>query len=269
MLNWENIGSLVKPAVTLGLILLVGHFVIVALLKMMKRGLERGKMDRSLAQFLLKTCNIAFHVLIVLSALNTIGISTTGILAALSAAAVAVAVGLRDSLGNVAGGILLLLSPRFLSGDYIRVEEDEGTVVRVDLLHTTLRTIDNKLISIPNGVLVNSHIVNYTREEKRRVDITFSVSYDADTEQAKQVILSVLMQHPLVLKQPEEPMARVMKYNDSSVDIVTRSWCSTPDYWTVYFDLMEQVRGALERNQIFIPYPRLDVHIKERETVGK
>ena len=171
--------------------------------------------------------------------LNTIGISTNGVLAALSAAALAVAVALKDSLGNVAGGILMLISPRFLSGDYIEAGGDEGTVVGVDLLHTTIRTADNKLVSIPNGVLINSHITNYTREEKRRVDITLPVSYDADIEKTKKIIFDVILRHSLVLSEPEKPMARVMKYSESSVDIIMRCWCNTSDYWNVYFDLTE------------------------------
>ena len=182
-------------------------------------------------------------------------------LAALSAVAVAVSVALKDSLSNVAGGILLLISPRFVSGDYILAGGDEGTVERVDLLHTTMRTIDNKVVSIPNGVLINSHITNYTRESKRRVDITFSISYEADIENVKSIIRNVLKNHPLVLNEPDEPMVRVMKYSDSAVEVITRSWCNTPDYWTVYFDLMENVRGELERNGITIPYNQIDVHV--------
>lgn len=263
MLTWENICGILKPLAKMVMILIIGHVIAVYIVKIIKRAFDRSHIDDSLAVFLLKTIKIVLNILVILSALNTVGVSTNGVLAALSAAAVAVAIALRDSLSNVAGGILLLISPRFLSGDYISAGGDEGTVVRVDLLHTTVRTIDNKLVSIPNGVLINSHITNYTREEKRRVDIDFPVSYEADIEKTKQIIYSVISRHPLVLSEPEEPMVRVMKYNDSSVDIITRSWCNTPDYWTVYFDLTEQVRAELGKNGITIPYNQLDVNIKE------
>lgn len=262
MFTWETIWNLSKPFLKMGLILLIGHFGSVYLVRMIRKIFARSKMDNSLAEFLTKAINITFHILVVLSALNTIGVSTTGVLAALSAAAVAVAVALKDSLGNVAGGILLLLSPRFLSGDYIAAGGDEGTVERVDLLHTTVRTVDNKTVSIPNGVLINSHITNFTREPKRRVDITFPVPYEANIERTKQIIRNVILKHPLVLTEPDEPVVRVMKYNDSSVDVITRSWCNTPDYWEVYFDLVEQVRAELEQNGIEIPYNQLDVHVK-------
>lgn len=261
MFNFENIWTIARPLLKVGLILLVGHFITVYVVRMLRKMFTKGKMEVSLLNFLTKAINITLHVLVVLVALNSIGISTTGILAALSAAAVAVAVALKDSLSNVAGGILLLVSPSFVSGDYISAGGDEGTVERVDLLHTTVRTIDNKVVSIPNGVLINSHITNYTKESKRRVDITFSVPYEADVEMVKSLIVNIIKNHPLVLREPDEPMARVMKYSESSVDIITRSWCNTPDYWTVYFDLMEQVRSALEQNGIAIPYNQLDVHV--------
>ena len=263
MFTWENIWSMLKPFIKMGAILLIGHFIVVYIMRIVKRTFTHSKMDNSLSEFLLKTINIILHIFVILSALNTVGISTNGVLAALSAAAVAVAVALKDSLNNVAGGILLLFSPRFFSGDYIAAGGDEGTVERVDLLHTTVRTADNKVVSIPNGILINSHITNYTREEKRRVDITFPVSYEADIEKAKQIIIAVLCGHPLVLDEPEKPMARVMNYNDSSVDIITKGWCKTPDYWRVYFDITEQVRAELENNDITIPYNHVDVHIKE------
>jgi small conductance mechanosensitive channel len=265
MFNWENIWNMSKPFLRMVLIILIGHFIIVYLVKMLRKMLEKSKTDVSLAGFLVKAVNIILHILVVLTALNAIGVSTTGILAALSAAAVAVAVALKDSLGNVAGGILLLISPSFSSGDYIAVGGDEGTVLRVDLLHTTLRTVDNKIVSIPNGVLINSHITNYTRESERRVDITFSVSYETDAEKAKELIRDTILKHPLVLSEPDVPLVRVMKYSENSVDIVTRSWCNTSDYWTVYFDLMESVRDVLGQNGIDIPYNQLDVHIIDNE----
>ncbi len=266
MFTWENIWTIVSPIMKMAIILIVGHFVIVYLLKLINRGFSKAKLDESLARFLSKAINIVLHILIILSALNTIGISTSGILAALSAAAVAVAVALKDSLSNVAGGILLLISPRFSTGDYIDAGGDEGTVLAVDLLHTTVLTVDCRQVSIPNGVLINDHITNYSREHKRRVDITFSISYEANVETAKKVALETILQHPLVLREPDEPFVRVRSYEDSSVNLITRTWCRTEDYWDVYFDLMEQVRAAFEHNGIRIPYTQLDVHIKESKT---
>ena len=262
MLTLYNILQIIKPLIKAALILLIGHFIIVYIIKIINRGFNRSKVDNSLAVFLSKGINIILHILVVLSALNSLGISTGGIIAAFSAAVVAVGVALKDSLGNVAGGILLLISPRFHSGDYIKTDTDEGTVIDINMLHTTIRTFDNKQISIPNGTLINSHITNYSAEETRRVDLTFSIPYETDAENAKSIIKNTILSHPKILTQPSEPFVRVISYEESSVNIITRTWCNTEDYWDVYFDLNEQVRDALKKEGIDIPYNQLDIHIK-------
>lgn len=262
MLNWEKVWSVVSPFIRPVLILAVGHIIIVCIIKLLDRALDRASPDRSLAKFLSKAANIVLHILIILSALSTAGISTGGIIATLSASALAVAVALKDSLSNVAGGILLLLSPRFATGDYIAANGDEGTVLGVDLLHTTLLTPDKKQVSIPNGILINEHITNYSREHERRVDIVFPISYDSDVKTAERVALETILKHPLTLTDTNEPFVRVHSYGDSAVNIITRTWCRTENYWDLYYDLTEQIRDAFEENGISIPYSQLDVHIK-------
>lgn len=249
------------PFIKALLILLIGHFVIVYIKKIVKHPLKKKNVDESFADFLLKTISTVLHTVVVLSALSTIGISTSGLIAALSAAVVAIGVALKDSLGNVAGGILLLISPRFATGDFIEANDDSGTVLKVDLLHTTIRTADNKQVSIPNGVLINSHITNYSTEDKRRVDIEFPIPYSADVEKAKSIIMDEIKKHECIINEPEKPLVRVLSYGDSAVNIVVRSWTKTEDYWTVYFDLTESVRKALESNAISMPFNRLDVSI--------
>lgn len=244
-------------------ILLIGHFLIVYLQKAVSRSLNKSKLDESLIRFTHKAVNIVLHLLVIISALTAIGVSTTGLIATFSAVAVGVSVALKDSLSNVAGGILLLLSPRFSTGDYISAGGDEGNVISVDLLHTTIRTIDSKQISIPNGVLINSHIINYSCENKRRVDIVFPISYGADIKKAKELAIGVLKNHPLTLSEPEEPFVRVRSYGDSAVNLLTRVWCKTDDYWNVYYDLIENIREIFDENGICIPYNQLDIHIKE------
>jgi len=253
-----------KPIIKALLILAIGHFAVVYIVRLIKKAFKRSNMDISLISFLIKAIQVVLYLLIVMAMLSSLGISTGGMLAALSAAGVAVAVALKDSLSNVAGGILLLISPRFATGDYIKTGGDEGTVQKVDLLHTNILTVDNRSVSIPNGVLINNHITNYTHENKRRVDITFSVSYDADTNAAKGIIKDTILNHPLTLKEPDEPLVRVSGYEDNGVNIATKTWCKTNDYWDVYFDLTEQVREALYSNGIEFPYNQIDIHIKEK-----
>lgn len=252
----------VMPFLKAILIVVVGKILITLIVKILKRSLEKTNTDASLANFLSKAVKILGYVIIIATIMGVFGISTTGIIAAVSAAAVGVGVALKDSLSNVAGGILLLFFPRFVTGDCIEVESDEGKVIAVDLMHTTILTFDNKQVSIPNGVLINNNIVNYSREETRRVDIVFPISYEADVNKAKDIAMETILKHPLTLKKPDEPFVRVKDYSDSSVNIVTRVWCKTENYWALHFDLTEQIREAFDNNKIDIPFNQLDVHIK-------
>lgn len=249
------------PILKTVLILLVGHYVIVLLLKLPRRALNKTKLDRSLIRFLLNTLNIGGHIVILLSALNELGISATGLLAALSAAAVAIALALKDSLSNIAGGILLMISPRFSTGDYIGVDGNEGYVTTIDLMHTTIRTRNNRFITFSNSVLLNSTVTNFTAEGIRRIDIRFPISYGADMELAKETALDVMHKHPKVLPESEQPIiSRVAEYGDSSVFLDLQPWCHCEDYWSVGYDLLEQIRVAFAEKGIEIPFNQLDVH---------
>ena len=247
------------------LILVAGHYLTVLVINIMKRSFKKIDVDVSLEKFLCKTVNIVLHVIIILSALNALGISTTGLLAALSAAAVAVALALKDSLSSIAGGIILLLTKRFKTGDFIEINGETGNVLQIDMMHTVLKTLDNRHVVIPNGVVVNSQIVDYSSEDIRRLDLAFSISYDNDVKKAESVIISVANAESRVLKTPELPFARVSEYAASSVDIAVQVWCKTSDYLPLKFDLLEEIRRAFDENGITIPYNQLDVHIENKD----
>lgn len=263
-MNWENAAKLLGPLLKAALILAAGHVLIVYLVRLLNRALKRTSLDQSLIRFLGRAASIAAHVLVVLSALTVLGVSTTGVIAALSALAVGVSVALKDSLGNVAGGILLLISPRFVTGDFISADGDEGKVVDVDLLHTTIRTPDNRQVSIPNGALINSHIINFSREPLRRVDLTIPISCDADTETAKRVALEVLGSHPMALREPDAPFARVRGYEDGAAQLALRVWCKTENYWPLYHDLLEQIGVRFAESGIAIAPKRIEVQVKDK-----
>ena len=239
-------------------------FAVVFIIKLLSKSFEKIKMDVSLEKFFLKVVNITLHIIVLLSALNALGISTTGLLAALSGAVVAVALALKDSLGSIAGGIIILLTKRFETGDYVEINGDEGTVVQVDLMHTTLKTLDNRHVVIPNAVAVNSRIIDYSSEETRRLDIVFQIGYGDDSEKAKQIILDAVNNHKMSLNEPEKPFARVTGFGDSAVDITLRVWCLRENYWQLKFDLLEQIKKAFDENGISIPFNQLDVHIKDK-----
>ena len=148
------------PVIKAAVIAVVGYFLVELLSKLLTKFFDKSRLDISLTKFLTKAVKITLYCIIGISVLNTVGISTTGLLAALSAAAVGIALALKDSLSNIAGGILLLVSPRFATGDFIEVAGEMGTVMQVDLMHTTLRTLDNRWVVIPNGNMINSQLIN-------------------------------------------------------------------------------------------------------------
>lgn len=244
-------------------VLVIGHILVRILLKVLDKALAKFNLDVSLIRFFSKTVNIVSHIFIILSALTTVGISTTGILAAMSAAAVAVSLALKDSLSNIASGILILMSKPFVTGDFIEVGDKAGTVVDIGMMSTIIITGDNRRVIIPNSQMSTSQVIDYSAEDIRRVDIVFSVGYNDDAEAAKAAILGVVEKHSLVmLDDPDKkPFARVSGYGESSVNITCRVWCKSTDYWTVYFDLMEQVKADFDKKGISIPFNQLDVHL--------
>lgn len=254
-------GSKVLGAV---LVVIAGHFIIKLLISMLDRSFQRVKLDASLSNFLRRALSITLRIILILSALTTLGISTTGLLAALSASAVAVALALKDSLGNLAGGILILLSRPFSTGDYIESLGLSGNVKCIDMIHTTLITPDNRQIVIPNGQMVNQTVINYSKEEYRRMDLKFSINCKDDPELAKKIIIDTVNSHNLTMQTPEEPFARVETYGDNSIDIAVRTWCKKEDYWTLHYDLIEQIRDALDNDGITVSKRLFDVRIIEK-----
>ncbi len=247
------------------LILLGGHYITVLLVKLARKSLAKTGMDISLEKFLCKSLNIVLHIIIVLSALNALGISTAGLLAALSAAAVAVALALKDSLSSIAGGIILLVTKRFSTGDFIEIGGEKGRVLQIDMMHTVLKTLDNRHVVIPNSTVANSQITDYSSEDMRRLDIVFSISYTDNVEKAQRVITETALKNPMVIKNaPEPPFARVTAYSASSVDILMQMWCKNADFMPLKYDLLEQVRKALEENGMTIPFNQLDVHLIDK-----
>lgn len=244
------------------LILLVGYILISILTKILKRGLERSKIDEVLHTFFLNCLKMLLWVILLITALAYLGIPPMSFLTVLGAAGVAVALALKDSLSNFAGGILIIISKPFSKGDFIEDLQISGKVEKIDLLYTTLMTFDNKVITIPNGKLANSTIINYSREQQRRVDCTFSVGYGDDIALVKEILATVSDSNPIIYKEPE-PVIGVAGHRDNSIEFHLRVWCATEDYWDVFYYLQEQVKLAFDLHKISIPYPQMDVHLKK------
>ena len=170
---------------------------------------------------------------------------------------------LQGSLANFAGGVLILLSKPFIIGDYVMINGEEGTVTKIDIVYTTLVKADNRVIKCPNGEVANNTIINFTNQDGRRVDVKFSIHYDADIEQAKTIVKHVIDKSPYTLKDKPNDVV-VMLLDESGVNLETRAWVAPKDYWDAYFYLNEHIKNELEKNSIIIPYNQLEVHVNSK-----
>ena len=234
--------------------------IIKVIQRCLNRILAKGKIEKSLHSFLRNSVNILLWFLFVLIMASAVGIDVTSLVAVLSVAGLAVSLAVQGSLSNLAGGIQVLTAKPFKVGDYIETNSVSGTVKEIGMAHTKLVTVDNKLIYIPNSEIAGAKIINYNPEELRRVDLVFSASYDDPTERVIDSIRSVIEAHPKALRDPE-PFVRLSAFKDSCIDYTVRVWCETGDYWDLYYDLLEQVRTAFDRDGITMTYPHMNVHL--------
>ncbi|MCI2229350.1 mechanosensitive ion channel [Polaribacter sp. MSW13] len=241
-------------------ILIIGLFVINLMVKASKKIMQKSGLDITLQKFLGNLLGWGLKILLFITVISKLGVTTTSFAAIFAAAGLAVGLALQGSLANFAGGVLIMIFKPFKIGDLIEAQGEIGVVKEIEIFTTKLTGLSNKEIIIPNGSISNGTIVNYTTEGTRRVDLTFGVSYDADIKQTKEVLMSVLTSHPKVLKDPA-PAITVSELADSSVNFAVRPWCKTEDYWTVYFDVTENTKIALDKAGIEIPYPH-QVEIK-------
>ena len=248
------------PIATIVLLLLACMVVMKVLLRLLDRTFRRLEVEKSLHTFVRAALRVFLWIITICLVLGYIGIPMTSLIAVLSVLGLAITLAVQGSLSNLAGGIQVLVSKPFKADDYIEVGSVGGTVAEVGLVYTKLRTIDNKIISIPNGQISGEKIVNYSTEEKRRVDLTFNTSYDDAPERVTACIRDVIGAHPKAFFTPE-PFVRVSAYQASSVEYTVRVWCATEDYWALYFDLLEQVKAAFDRAGIEMTYNHLNVHM--------
>ncbi|MGJ8591089.1 MAG: mechanosensitive ion channel family protein [Aquaticitalea sp.] len=236
------------------LIWIVGAWVIKLLVKGIRKALEKGDYDISLKQFLVNLVSWILKIVLIIVVLGTVGVETTSFAAILAAAGLAIGLALQGSLANFAGGVLIMLFKPIKVGDFIEAQGEAGTVKMIEIFTTKLTSPDNKEIIIPNGKLSNDNIVNYSALDMRRVDMVFGVGYDSDIRQTKDILMAQLSNHPLVLQEPA-PLVRLKELADSSLNFNVRPWVKTPDYWSVYYDIMENTKIALDEAGIDIPYP--------------
>jgi small conductance mechanosensitive channel len=262
ILNWAaSTGVKIVIAIVL---LLVSFRIITVFSRRLTKKLLGGKkkLDKTLTKTLIYVLGIVLRVLVVVCLVGYLGIDTSGLTALIASLGVCFGLAVNGAVSNIAGGVLILTTRPFRVDDYIEASGYSGTVEDIHITHTKLRTPDNKIVYIPNGTLSSDSIVNYSLQDTRRVDLTFSIGYNDDFSKAKDIILNICAAHELVLKDPE-PFVRVSEHSESSINIVTRVWTKNDDYWTVHFDLLESVKKAFDENGIEIPFNQLDVHLKK------
>lgn len=242
------------------IIFLIGRKLIRILQKMMSASFERTGVEIGVSKFLRSFTEFSLYALLVFIILGQLGVNTTSILAVLGTASLALSLSLQESLGNFAGGVLILMMKPFKVGDYITCPQGEGTVSMIGLVYTTLVTIDNKAITIPNGTLANSTVTNVTAMEKRRLDLTVGIGYRADLKKAKAVLEELYKEHPAILKDSEITIF-VDSLGDSSVVLGARGWVLAADYWKTRWDITEKIKLAFDDAGIEIPFNQMDVHI--------
>ncbi|MEG0924655.1 MAG: mechanosensitive ion channel family protein [Anaerovoracaceae bacterium] len=243
-----------------GIIFLGGFIALKIILHILKKALEKSKLDEALHAFILNATKIILWVVLIISLLSFLEVPAAPFITVLGACGAAIALALKDSLGNIAGGIIIIINKPFGKGDTIEISGVLGKVESIDLLVTQLKTFDNKVVTVPNGTITNSVLVNYSRENMRRVDCVFNISYDADLLKAKEILQIVAESNPDIFSEPE-PIIGVASHLDSAVTMDLKVWCATENFFDIKYFLEENVKLAFDEVGISIPYPQMDVHV--------
>lgn len=265
---WSNFLEYLPTLIVAVVVYIIGCIINKIIMKLLSKGLERSKIDATVHGFLKSLVKVVLICITIIIVLTILRVPMTSIITVVGSAGIAIGLALQSSLSNIAGGVIVLIAKNFRVGDYISINGTEGTVKEISIFSTNIITIDNKSIFVPNGIVSNSTIINFTREKTRRVDHIMSISYNNDTKKAISVINEVINNNSKILSVPE-PFVRICAFSSSSVDISVRVWVNSADYWDVYFDLLEQIKEAFDENGIVIPYNQLDIHMIKDGSVTK
>ncbi|AAN56338.1 mechanosensitive ion channel [Shewanella oneidensis MR-1] len=269
----ENLEGLLKQApdliMTYGLkilfalvIFFVGKYFAGVAQKVVHKLLNSRKVDPTVVSFVANLSWAVVFVFTIIATLGQIGVQTASLVAVIGAAGLAVGLALQGSLSNFASGVLMVLFRPCRVGDYIEAAGIAGTVDEITIFSTKLRTPDNKVIVAPNSSIMNGTITNYSASENRRIDLVICVSYSADLAQTKKVLTEILDNNQYVLKEPGYTVG-LSELASSSINFVVRPWVKTADYWTARFEILEQIKNALDAADIEIPFPQMDIHVKQ------
>ena len=242
--------------------ILLGYVGIRVLISILKRSVNRSKMEKTIPNFMISILNIGLMIMLIIGVLKMLGASTDSVVTLASVISLGVSLALQDVISGVANGFLLVTTKPFVEGEYVKIDSVEGTVVSISMFNTVLKTVDGIMITIPNSSATKTSIINYNRLPVRRIVINVPVAYGTKTEVMKKLIGGVAHSHEKVLKNPE-PSVRLTEYQDSNLNYTLKCWSKGTDYWDTMYDLMEQILDVLVDNNIPIDYNQLDLHIKD------
>lgn len=253
------IGQLLLNIAIAIIIVAVGRVVVKWLVKLIRKVMVRADIDPILVNFSSTIAKAVLMIFVLIAAIDQLGVDTTSFIAILGAAGLAVGLALKDSLQNFAAGIMMIIFRPFKIDDFIEAGGIMGSVEKISVFSTILKTKDNREITIPNGQIYAGAITNYSAKDTRRIDLVFSIGYDDDMLKAKQIMEEILQSHELVLADPM-PTVSVAELATNSVNFFVRPWVNSDDYWNVRADLIEKIKLAFDDNGITIPYPQMDIH---------
>lgn len=255
----SSLGAFLFNIVIAAMIIIVGRIVVKWIVKLLRKIMVRADLDPILVNFAGSIASSILLVIIVIAALDRLGVDTTSFIAVLGAAGLAIGLALKDSLQNFAAGIMMIIFRPFKLGDFIEAGGISGVVEKINVFSTIMKTGDNREIIIPNAQIYAGAITNFSARDTRRIDMVFGIGYGDDMLKAKQIMQDVLTSHELILDDPA-PVIMVAELGDSSVNFNVRPWVKSSDYWPVRSDLLEKIKLAFDENNISIPYPQMDIH---------
>lgn len=241
-------------------IIVIGFWITRRIVKVMSKVMEKREIDLTLQPFVKGFTSFLFKALVLIIAISTIGVQMTSIIAVLGSIGLAIGLALQGSLANFAGGVIILVLKPFKVGDYVETSGTTGVVSGINIFSTTLMTLDNRVVYIPNGPLAGSTITNYNSGINRRVDINVGIAYSDKVEDARQAIMSFVHNNEMIFKDPA-PSVLLKNFGDSSLDLSIRVWCTAENYWDVFFWMNEEIKTAFDKHDVNIPFPQRDVHL--------
>lgn len=266
----ELIHSGIKLVIDLGLKILaafviyfVGGWIIKRIRYILKKIMTKRKVEASLMTFILSFTNITLTIILIIIVIGALGIDTTSLVALIAGSGLAIGMAMSGTLQNFAGGIMILLFKPFKVGDYIQAQGYDGTVSSIEITNTKITTPDNKKIILPNGSIINGVINNFSTTGTRRCEWKVSISYGDDVTVAKEEILKIIKSNPLVILEPAAPMVALETLGESALVITARAWVNSKDYWTLFYNINEEIYNRLPKAGIRFPYPQMDINIKK------